>query len=198
MDSVFNLEFQNQHLDGKITAGLEKLSSVFRILLWEQAKQIGLSPIQIQILIFLKYHRSEFLTVSYIAKEFGLTKATISDAIRILEQKTLIIKQRTSLDNRSFSLILTSTGNAMVADTENFANQIQSIISNINQVDKEALWKTIFQLIFQLNQSDVITVQRMCFTCRHYEGKEGTHFCKLLHIPLPAVNLRIDCPEHNL
>ena len=84
MESIFNLENQNQNLDSKISAGIEKLSSVFRVLIWEQAKNLGLSPIQIQILIFLNYHSEHLATVSYLAKEFSLTKPTISDAIKIL------------------------------------------------------------------------------------------------------------------
>ena len=80
--SVFNLNIQNENTGNKIVAGLERLSHVFKTLLWEKAKQHGLSPIQIQLLIFIQYHSDEKNTVSYLAKEFSVTKPTVSDAIR--------------------------------------------------------------------------------------------------------------------
>ena len=88
--SVFNLENQNANLDNKIVAGLERLSQVFRILLWEKAKEHSLSPIQIQLLIFIRHHSADKTTISYLAQEFNFTKPTISDAIKILEQKKLV------------------------------------------------------------------------------------------------------------
>ncbi len=54
MKNVFDLEIQNSAIEGKIVAGMERLSQVFRILLWEKAKKHNLSPIQIQLLIFIK------------------------------------------------------------------------------------------------------------------------------------------------
>lgn len=39
--SVFNLDKQNSNLDNKIVAGLERLSQVFRILLWKKQKNIA-------------------------------------------------------------------------------------------------------------------------------------------------------------
>ena len=70
--SVFNLENQNGTLDNKIVAGLERLSQVFRILLWDKAKEHRLSPIQIQLLIFIQYHSSDKTTISYLARSLIL------------------------------------------------------------------------------------------------------------------------------
>ena len=91
--SVFNLQDQNSDLNSKIVAGLERLSQVFRILLWEKAKEQGLSPIQIQLLIFIQHHSADKATISYLAQEFNFTKPTISDAIKVLEEKNLLKKQ---------------------------------------------------------------------------------------------------------
>jgi len=88
--SVFNIIDQNINLDSKIVAGLERLSQVFRILLWEKAKEYSLSPIQIQLMIFIQHHSQDKTTISYLAQEFNFTKPTISDAVKVLEQKKLI------------------------------------------------------------------------------------------------------------
>jgi len=45
------------------------------------------SPIQIQILLFCASHKQENLKVSFLANEFDLTKATISDSVKVLIKK---------------------------------------------------------------------------------------------------------------
>ena len=125
--SVFNLINQNSSLDNKIVAGLERLSQVFRILLWEKAKQYSLSPIQIQLLIFIQHHSVDKTTVSYLAQEFNFTKPTISDAIKVLEQKNLIRKNIDGKDTRSYTIQLTVSGKKIVSETENFANPITEV-----------------------------------------------------------------------
>ena len=82
--SVFNPDFQQKDISSKLVAGLERISEVFKVLLWEKAKQVSLSPIQIQILIFIAYHKQELCNVSHLAREFNITKPTVSDAIKIL------------------------------------------------------------------------------------------------------------------
>ena len=139
--SVFNLDNQNANLDNKIVAGLERLSQVFRILLWEKAKEHSLSPIQIQLLIFIRHHSADKTTVSYLAQEFNFTKPTISDAVKILEQKKLIQKIIDKTDTRSYTINLTATGKKTVLETENFTNPLTEIISKANDPDKIVLWE---------------------------------------------------------
>lgn len=193
--SVFNLNEQNANLDNKIVAGLERLSQVFRILLWEKAKEHSLSPIQIQLLIFIRHHRADRTTVSYLAKEFNLTKPTISDAIKILEQKKLIAKFTDNSDTRSYTIQLTETGDKVVSETENFTNPLTEIIARSDQDDKLVLWENISGYIRLLNKLEVISVQRTCFNCRYFSSHNRKHFCNLLNLKLSSQDIRIDCGE---
>lgn len=193
--SVFDLEQQNSSLDLKIVAGLERISQAFRILLWEKAKVYGLSPIQIQLLIFINYHSQDKTTVSYLAREFNLTKATISDAIKVLLQKELIGKQTDSTDTRSYTIQLTEEGKKVVSNTQDFANPVTDIVSKVDLQEKQAVWQTISTLIIQLNKMDLISIQRTCPNCRFYALKDGGHYCNLLNKSLENTAIRIDCPE---
>src|SRR5690606_32595860 len=85
-DSPFDLAYQNKHINGKIIAALERISQAFRVLLWEESKEFALSPIQVQVLIFLLHHSEQKRKVSYLAEEFNMTKATISDTVKTLFQ----------------------------------------------------------------------------------------------------------------
>jgi DNA-binding MarR family transcriptional regulator len=196
--SVFNLDNQNANLDNKIVAGLERLSQVFRILLWEKAKEHSLSPIQIQILIFIRHHSADKTTVSYLAQEFNFTKPTISDAIKVLEQKKLIQKIIDKNDTRSYAINLTATGKKIVLETENFANSVTEIISKASDTDKIVLWENVSNLIVRLNKLEVISIQRTCFNCKHYSIKNKNHFCNLLDLKLLTKDIRIDCGEFEM
>jgi DNA-binding MarR family transcriptional regulator len=193
--SVFNLKHQNTSLDNKIVAGLERLSQVFRTLLWEKAKKHSLSPIQIQLLIFIQYHTADKSTISYLAQEFNVTKPTISDAIKVLEQKKMIKKMADEVDTRSYMIQLTASGKNIVSDTEHFVNPVTEIISTINQSEKLVLWQNITKLISQLHQSGAISLQRTCHYCKHFSSKNKAPYCKLLEQKLLPQDIRIDCAE---
>ncbi|MBL4594123.1 MAG: MarR family transcriptional regulator, partial [Flavobacteriales bacterium] len=180
----------------KIVVGLERLSEVFKVLLWEHAKVIGLSPIQIQILIFIAYHKSELCNVSHLAREFNITKPTVSDAIRVLDKKKYIIKDYSLSDSRSYSILLSDLGRKTVAETENFANPIEKQLKNIKIADLENVFETLSKLIYQLNSNGILTVQRTCYGCKFYDKSKNTDYCNLMEKELLTSDIRLDCPEY--
>ena len=194
-NSPFDPARQNANLTAKITSGLERIASVFRVLLWQHAKTLGLSPIQIQLMIFIAHHDDVLCSVTHLAQEFNLTKPTISEALKVLLQKKLIKKVPSELDRRAFTVKLTAQGMEAVDHTELFANPVESSVDKLSKRDKEQLFFSIKQLIYGLNRANIIAVQRTCFGCRFYERKSNSHFCHLLSKKLLNHELRIDCPE---
>ena len=193
--SVFNPDFQQQDTSAKIVAGLERLSNAFRVLLWDHAKAIGLSPIQIQILIFLKYHAQALCNVSALAREFNLTKPTISDAIKVLHQKKLIEKIQSDIDKRAYSIKLNARGEEIVSQTEHFAAPVQKIIEHLGAKEQNQFFQTLSKIILQLNRKEILSVQRTCPTCRFFQKTKQGAYCKLLEQKLEASAIRLDCPE---
>ena len=198
--SPFDLKHQNEDIDSRIVAAMERVSQAFRVLLWNESKGLSLSPIQIQILIFLIFHSEEKRKVSYLAEEFNMTKATISDSIKVLEQKKFIRKEYETNDTRSYIIYLTTKGLEIAKRTASFTNQIQVPIARLNLEDKENLLISLMGIIQHLNKTGVITIQRMCKTCVHFSPGSGKtqHFCNLLNQNLLDADLRVDCPEHLL
>lgn len=198
--SPFDLKYQNESIDSRIVAAMERISQAYRVLLWNEGKEFSLSPIQIQILIFLMFHSEEKRKVSYLANEFNMTKPTISDSIKVLEQKKFIEKRYEAHDARSYFIHLTTKGLEVAKRTAFFTNQIQEPITRLHAEDKENLLISLMSIIQHLNKSGVITIQRMCKTCAHFSpGKDkAPNFCKLLNQNLFEADLRIDCSEHVL
>ncbi|NOQ74150.1 MAG: MarR family transcriptional regulator [Crocinitomix sp.] len=197
--SVFGLDEQNANLSSKIVVSLEKISEVFRVLLWEQAKTFGLSPIQIQILIFIQTHASQFNKVSYLAKEFNLTKATISDAVRVLEQKELINKLRNEADSRSFSIALTPKGIEVSKQVALFSNSLKTKIEGFSLEKQSDLWGSLFSILTDFQNQGVLSLERMCLNCKFHSTDDATgHYCEFLKKSLAQNELRIDCAEHEI
>src|SRR5690554_4599506 len=115
--SDFDLSHQNQNTGSKIVASLERISQAFRVLLWKESKEYSLSPIQVQVLIFLLHHSDEKRKVSYLADEFNMTKATISDTVKTLENKGLSSKVHDLQDTRSYTIDLTTKGKEIAEKT---------------------------------------------------------------------------------
>lgn len=196
--SSFNLNEQNQKIEGRIVVALERISEAFRVLLWNESKENSLSPIQIQILIFIYFHSVEKCKVGYLADEFNMTKATISDSVRVLLVKNLVSKETDPIDTRSYSLSLTTEGNKIAKKASYFASSLEQPIDELSEEHKTIMLNGLLKLIYDLNKSGIITIQRMCFTCSNYQVDKGIHYCKLLKTQLAENELRVDCPEHEL
>lgn len=194
-ESTFNPAQQEKDISSKIVAGLERVSEVFKILLWKKAKLVGLSPIQIQILIFIAFHKRELCNVSHLAKEFNITKPTVSDAIKILDQKRMIIKDFSSSDSRSYSILLSELGIDIVAQTYDFSNPLKTQIDGFSSSELESLFGTLSQLIYKLNRNGILSVQRTCYGCKFYEKNREVDYCNLLQKELMTQEIRIDCQE---
>jgi DNA-binding MarR family transcriptional regulator len=198
--SPFNPDSQHDNAGHKIVVALERISEAFRVLLWNESKTHGLSPIQVQVLIFLKYHSQEKCKVSYLADEFNMTRATISDSVKALLKKQLIEKNPEPGDARSYSIHLTARGISVAEQTEKFTREILLPVERMDPDSKALLFSSLTDIIHHLNKAGIITVQRMCQTCLYYRKKTmGTeHYCELLNKKLESTELRLDCPEHEL
>jgi len=195
---AFNPDYQNKNIEGKIVVALERISEAFRVLLWQEGKENALTPIQLQLLLFIKFHSPEQCKVNYLAQEFNLTKATISETVRLLTKKELIYKETDPVDTRSYSIYLTEKGKKIATRSSSFAGALEKPIHSFSDEQKEILFQSLLELIEKLNKAGVITVKRMCFSCRFYEPGKENDYCQLLKKKLYKPDLRVDCPEHEM
>jgi DNA-binding MarR family transcriptional regulator len=199
--SVFEPSSQHGDVNRKIVASLERLSQVFRILLRGEAQGRGLSPIQAQFLVHLLHHDAAHRRVSQLAREFDLTRATVSDAVGSLEEKGLIHREPWPHDRRVATLCLTPTGEHTAWELAAWANVVEEHLTGRSPEEKEVVMRFLMGLIGSLQKAGTISVARMCVTCRFFRpdahpGESSPHHCALLEVPLSGSELRADCPEH--
>ena len=154
-------------LTSKVLNGLERLSEALKALQWEKAKVHGVSPMQIQLLLFVADHQPELCNVSSLAREFNVTKATISDAVKALITKEFLEKSASSVDRRSYNVATTKTGRKLVADLSQYARPLLTALDEVEGDRLEETFSTLTQLMYQLNRHGVVQVQRTCFRCAH-------------------------------
>lgn len=192
----FDPSNQVENLESKIVVALERISEAFRVLLWEESKKMGISPIQIQILIFILNHKYDLATISYLAQEFNMSKATISDSVRVLEQKKFLEKKNVVGDTRSQSLHLTKEGRRIAQKSSKFATPFEKILTDLSLEKRKSLYSGLLNFIQSFQETNIVSAQRMCFTCKFYQKTNQKHQCKFLKMELQEMDIRMDCNEH--
>ncbi|MCS6861267.1 MAG: MarR family winged helix-turn-helix transcriptional regulator [Abditibacteriales bacterium] len=203
MSGVFDPSQQQGDVDSKIVAALERVAQALRLQLWEAAQAHRLSPIQVQFVLFLLFHDPAHCRVSRLAQEFGLTEATVSDAVKSLEGKGLLTRQAWAQDGRVSLLRLTAKGRRLAQQLSGWADTLRDHLHSLPSGNKEIVLQFLLQLIAALQQAGVISVARVCLTCAFFEANvhpnpAAPHHCRLLNQPLAISALRVDCPDHQL
>jgi len=196
MSSAFNPQEQVLNVDAKLVYALERVSQIYRTLLWQTQVETGLSPIQSQILIFMLFHDDKLLSISAFALEFSVTKATISDAFKTLEKKGLVRKEKDIVDKRRQILKLTKEGIVLAEKIKSYTEPLDAILKEFPSETKLTLFSTLSDILKALNNKNLLAPLRMCTSCHYFQLKEGKAYCNLLETPLKDEEIRLDCPEY--
>lgn len=194
------LPADHEDVPAKIAAALARLGQAFRVLTQQKAQHNGLSPIGVQLVLRLADPR-DLGRPGALAREFDVSPASLSDSLSALERKGLVDRRRRDDDRRGFSLHLTAAGRRLAARLRTLPAPVESAVAALPAEQQLELMLSLYELIADLQRKGVITVARMCISCRHFRPEAHgprAHHCELLDLPLPVPSLRIDCPEHKL
>jgi DNA-binding MarR family transcriptional regulator len=185
-------------VDAKLVAALERVGQALRVQMWDKAKQHGLSPTQLQVLLRLASDPPARRRIGVLAGELDVTHPTVSDAVAVLRRKGLVDRDRGS---RKAALSLSARGRAMADGLADWDQRTRQQLADLPVGDKHATLRLLLDLIAGLQRSGAITVARMCITCRFFrrDGHPGStqpHHCALVDAPMGAGDLRVDCAEH--
>ncbi|MCP4132344.1 MAG: winged helix-turn-helix transcriptional regulator [bacterium] len=187
--------------DENILNLLEKTNQVMRFLMWEVAKNEKISPVQMQILLYIRDNPSSFNKVSILSKEFDLTKATISDAVSSLEEKKMVKKIKEKDDKRSSILSLTAKGKKLAEKASAWPAPMQLALKKLPTDQKEQAMLLLMNLLKSLFDDGVIGAARMCITCGNFSveihpGTTKPHKCNLTGKRASDKEINIGCEHH--
>jgi DNA-binding MarR family transcriptional regulator len=197
--SIFNPSDQ-ENLDRKIAVGFERIAQALKTLVWEESKTSGLSPIQIQFLTALLHDVEHEVTIGFLASQFSLTPATVSDAITALEQKEMVVRERRVEDKRTVFLSLTPKGKSAARKLSTWANLLEARVSELSDEQKVAVLHSLMSIIKGFQDDGVVSLTRMCVACKFFRpnAHKNTlqpHHCAYIDRSFGDAELRIDCPE---
>ena len=195
--SGFSPEQQLTSLDARLLLSLQRLSDMLKAIQWEQARILGITPLQLQILLFTGHHTAAVNKVAYIAMELQLSRPTVSDAAAALVSKGLLRIEDDLRDRRSYSFLLTDNGLEVLEQAEKYTADLYAIVGKRPLREKMNLYQSVFTIVAGLS-NDKGGMQRTCYNCAHYEGnKKRQHGCSLLQKKLASAELQIDCMYHS-
>lgn len=183
----------NAALDHHLATLLERIGEVSRALRLREAVEAEISPLQLRIMGFIADHPDTPVGVARLADELQISRPTISVSVRLLVEQGLLLRRADPADQRGHALRLSAKAlRSMSADSP-----LDESVAALAPASKEALLLALMHVLHQLAGSRKLQVQRMCWTCAHYEGdRKDRHRCLLLKKTLKVRGLRTDCVEH--
>lgn len=194
------LEKTTDPLPHRLASALSKVSVSLKRRLWRDAASRRISPLQAQILAFLRQRSTHGATVSDITNMLGVTMPTASDVIAVLVRRGLLRKFRTEADGRVFTVLLTARGRRRAEQVMGWPDFLLWAAELLPVEEQESLLRTLIKLIRSIQERGEIPVAKMCVTCTHFrphvhEDRERPHHCALVDAPFGDRLLRIDCQE---
>lgn len=184
-------------LPATVLDALDRLTRAQRAHRRATAERLDLTPLQVELLRAVAAGGPPEPTVGRLAAELVVSQPTVTESIRALARKGLVLRHRDPLDRRRMLLIATPAGLDVLASVTDNDAELVAAIAALTPDRQEILLESLLAVIAGMVGSGTIAVTRTCLTCRFHEPTGSTgHHCALLGTDLPPAELRVDCPEH--
>ncbi len=175
---------------------LERLSSLLRSESRHQLAEFGLQPVQFDALCYLVSCNRYSDTPKAVTEFLGLTKGTVSQSIKILESKGLVLKKTDTLDKRVTHLAVSEQGRELVESLIP-AKMLQLACQSSSEVELEQMVGLLRTTLRQVQDANGFKSFGQCQTCDHNQKREdGSYFCGLTKEPLSSEDILLMCVEH--
>ena len=174
---------------------LERLNNLLRMEVRTLGLKYGLLPVQIEALTYLTRCNRYSDTPQAVTEYLGLTKGTVSQTLKILEQKGFMRKEPDTLDKRVTHLTPTPRGKKLI---EQFlpARSLASALTTTSSVRVEKLEETLRSILRKMQQINDRKTFAACHTCRFHEHHGKGYMCGLTQEPLNEREIQLICREH--
>lgn len=170
---------------------LGRISSLFRTQMRATATQHDLKLVQLEALVYLAVANRYSDTTGAVGEYLGVTKGTVSQTLRALEQRGLLTKVADAADGRVSHCHLTSAGRA-IADAAHPA----AFLSGGNAVEDEETLAAALRVLRTLQRGPAFRTFGRCDTCKHYDDAPSGTRCGLTGEALSAEDSGKICREH--
>ncbi|MEN3044622.1 MAG: MarR family winged helix-turn-helix transcriptional regulator [Candidatus Hydrothermales bacterium] len=186
-------------IDIKIIYVFEKLVNLYRSLLWDASKDTDISPLGIQVILFISENQRERRLPSIISEELGIKRATLSDSLKVLIEKNILIEEKNLNDRRYKFLSLTDKGRALLKKILlNYRKEISKSLKSLTREEKIEIFRILLKIIAELQDKNIIKVSPMCINCKNFikdahPDSEKKHLCKLTGRRMKDYEIKVRC-----
>jgi len=175
---------------------VERLSELLRGDSRLAGAEHGLQPVQLESLHYLSICNRYSDTPMGVTQYLGQTKGTVSQTLKVLEKKGLLIKAVDTNDKRILHLKITDKGKKLLTEiipTGMFVAASKSLLAK----KKKEVEQSLKELLTTLLQANNLKTFGICKSCRHNSKMEDAgYYCNLLEQPLTNDDVQLICKDH--
>jgi DNA-binding MarR family transcriptional regulator len=165
------------------------------------AERSTLPPPHRQVLLLLGRRDREF-RLSDLAAELGSSVAATMAIVSPLVADGLVeMRPAPSYAAHDMRIAATERGLALIPAPSNWAENVLGSVEELDEHTQARLLRIVTTKIATLQREGRIPVNRMCLSCRFFDGYRhpGTpapHHCWFVDAPFGYRELRLHCPDH--
>jgi DNA-binding MarR family transcriptional regulator len=175
---------------------LQRLASLLRSESRRSLLEYALQPVQFDALYYLSICNRYSDTPMSVTEYLGQTKGSVSQTLKVLEKKGLIVKVTDSIDKRVSHMAVTEEGRKLV--NEILPSPLLQVASDLlGDKDIAGMNSSLSTLLRTVQQANNFKSFGQCFSCCHHiKSGVDNYFCGLTKEPLTKVETRLICREH--
>lgn len=185
----------------RLTMALLRIGQATRSVALGEARELGLTPVQAQTLLFVKHTKSFATSVRRLAAHLGATHASTVGVVDGLVARGLIVRERGRHDRRVTLLRLTPAGEAACQRLSRWGHLLAEALASLSPEERALLERGLGAVIWSLRAAGHLAVAEPCRGCIYFRedaapGSAEPHYCRLIERFLSEEEARKDCPDH--
>jgi DNA-binding MarR family transcriptional regulator len=184
-----------------LTLALLRIGQATRSVALDDARAVGLTPVQAQTLLFIQRTKPFATTVQQLAATLGSTHASAVGVVDGLVGRGLVQRETSSVDRRVTLLRLTPEGRASCEQLTSWGQELTVALTQLTPEERATLERGLGAVIASLRAAGHLSVAEPCRGCVFFSENAAPaaaepHHCALLRRHLSEAEAQLDCPEH--
>jgi MarR family transcriptional regulator, organic hydroperoxide resistance regulator len=175
---------------------VERLSGLLRVDARQAGARHGLQPVQLEVLHYLSICNRFSDTPMAVTEYLGQTKGTVSQTLKVLENKELIVKTADPTDKRVAHMKLTARGADLLQQLLPTPLFRQACDLELSEDERGEIAGALHQLLSALLRANDMKSFGVCHSCRFNRTTDNGSFCELVQQPLSESDIHLICREH--
>ncbi len=185
----------------RLTMALLRIGQATRSVALGEARELGLTPVQVQTLLFVKHTKSFATSIGKLAAYLGATHASTVGVVDGLVARGLIVREPGQHDRRLTLLRLTPAGEAVCQRLSRWGHLLAEALGGLSTQERALLERGLGAVIWSLRAAGHLVVAEPCRGCLYFReniapDSAEPHYCQLIERFLSEEEARKDCPDH--